>query len=176
VTDDARAGDASMTAEYHRRGWWGTATIADIVAGHAAGPRGGQTAFLGDGRRLSWAQYDEQSTRLAALLAQPAGTGLRRGERIAVWLPDGPLLHVVYLALEKAGGVIVGISARAGPAELRHLLAQTSATTLISLAEHRGGGGGGGGRPPHSTADRWRGRTRGVPGRGRAWAPMTCGW
>jgi acyl-CoA synthetase len=138
VTDDEQAGGASMTAEYHRRGWWGTATIAGIVAGQAAGPRGGQPAFLGDGHRLSWAQYDEQSTRLAALLAQPACTGLRRGERVAVWLPDGPLLHVVYLALEKAGGVIVGISARAGPAELRHLLARTSATTLVSLAEHRG--------------------------------------
>jgi acyl-CoA synthetase len=140
VTEDGQAGDAAATAEYHRRGWWGTTTIADIVAGQAAGPRGGHTAFAGDGHRLSWAQYDEQSTRLAALLAHPAGTGLRRGERIAVWLPDGPLLHVVYLALEKAGGVIVGISARAGPAELRHLLARTSATTLISLAEQRGEG------------------------------------
>ena len=36
-----------------------------------------------------------------------------------MWLPDLPLLHVAYVAVEKAGGVIVGISARAGPAELR---------------------------------------------------------
>jgi acyl-CoA synthetase len=137
MTDSGQAGVASVTAEYHRRGWWGTTTIADIVAGHA-GSHGGNTAFVGGDHRLSWTEYDQQSSRLAALLAEPAGVGLRRGDRVAVWLPDVPMLHVVYLAVEKAGGVIVGIGARAGPAELRHLLAQTKAGALISFAEHRG--------------------------------------
>jgi len=139
MTDSGQADVASMTAEYHRRGWWGTTTIADIVAGQA-GSQGGNAAFAAGDHCLSWAEYDQQSSRLAALLAQPAGAGLRRGERVAVWLPDMPLLHVVYLAVEKAGGVIVGIGARAGHAELRHLLAKTNATVLISLAEHRGRG------------------------------------
>jgi acyl-CoA synthetase len=137
VTEYEKVGAASTTAEYHRRGWWGTTTIADIVAGHA-GSQGGNAAFVGGDHRLSWTEYDRQSGRLAALLAEPAGVGLRRGERVAVWLPDVPLLHVAYLAVEKAGGVIVGIGARAGDAELRHLLAKTSATVLISFAEHRG--------------------------------------
>jgi acyl-CoA synthetase len=130
-------GAAATTAEYHRRGWWGTTTIADIVAGNA-GSHGGNPAFVGGDQRLSWTEYDEQSSRLAALLADPGGVGLRRGERVAVWLPDVPLIHVAYLAVEKAGGVIVGIGARAGDAELRHLLAKTNATVLISFAGHRG--------------------------------------
>jgi acyl-CoA synthetase len=137
VTDSEKVGGASMTAEYHRRGWWGTATIADIVAGHA-GSRGGSPAFVGGDHRLSWSEYDRQSSRLASLLVEPAGVGLRRGERVAVWLPDVPPLHVAYLAVEKAGGVIVGIGARAGDAELRRLLAKTNASALISFAEHRG--------------------------------------
>jgi acyl-CoA synthetase len=137
MTDSGQAGAASMAAEYHQRGWWGTTTVADVVAGHA-GSQGGNPAFAGGDYHLSWAEYDRQSSRLASLLAQPAGAGLRRGERVAVWLPDVPLLHVVYLAVEKAGGVIVGIGARAGHAELRHLLAQTNASALISFAEHRG--------------------------------------
>jgi acyl-CoA synthetase len=139
MTDSGQAGVASMAAEYHRRGWWGTTTIADIVAGQAAS-QGGAPAFSAGNHRLSWTEYDQQSSRLAALLAHPAGLGLRRGDRVAVWLPDMPLLHVAYVAVEKAGGVIVGISARAGPAELRHLLAQTKASALITLAEHRGRG------------------------------------
>jgi acyl-CoA synthetase len=133
----SEGGAASVTAEYHRRGWWGTTTIADIVAGQAAS-RGGSPAFVTGAGRLSWREYDRDSSRLAGLLADPAAVGLRPGERVAVWLPDGPLIHVAYLAVEKAGGVIVGIGARAGDAELRHLLAQTGASVLVSLAEHRG--------------------------------------
>jgi acyl-CoA synthetase len=134
MTEDGAAAEA---AEYHRRGWWGTTTIADIVAGQARS-RGARPAFLTGAGQLSWGEYDRDSGRLAGLLADPAGAGLRPGERVAVWLPDGPLIHVAYLAVEKAGGVIVGIGARAGDAELRHLLAQTQASVLVSLAEHRG--------------------------------------
>jgi acyl-CoA synthetase len=134
MTEDGAAAEA---AEYHRRGWWGTTTIADIVAGQARS-QGAGPAFLTGAGRLSWREYDRGSSRLAGLLADPAAVGLRPGERVAVWLPDGPLIHVAYLAVEKAGGVIVGIGARAGDAELRHLLAQAKASVLISLAEHRG--------------------------------------
>jgi acyl-CoA synthetase len=137
VTDCATIGAASMTAKYHRRGWWGVTTIADIVGGHAAS-QGGCLAFAGGDQRLSWAEYDKQSSRLAALLVGSAGVRLRRGERVAVWMPDAPLLHVAYLAVEKAGGVIVGIGARAGDDELRYLLAKTNASVLISCVELRG--------------------------------------
>jgi acyl-CoA synthetase len=130
-------GAAAEAAEYHRRGWWGTTTIAGIVAGQARS-RGASPAFLTGAGALSWREYDRDSGRLAGLLADPAGVGLRAGERVAVLLPDGPLIHVAYLAVEKAGGVIVGIGARAGDAELRHLLAQTKASVLVSSAEHRG--------------------------------------
>jgi hypothetical protein len=74
MTDSGQAGIASMAAEYHRRGWWGTTTIADIVAGQAAS-QGGSPAFAAGDHRLSWTDYDQQSSRLAALLAHPAGSG-----------------------------------------------------------------------------------------------------
>jgi acyl-CoA synthetase len=109
-------------------------SLARHVAAHAR-ERGDALAFGCAGARTSWASYARRSDRIAqALLA----TGLARGERVAVWLPDGPGVHAVYLGCEKAGFVVVGIGARAGLREVRHLLATSGARVLVSRAEHRG--------------------------------------
>ena len=55
-----------------------------------------------------------------------------------VLLPDGPGVHIAYLAAEKAGLVVVGIGVRAGFRELEHALRLTSARGLISRARHEG--------------------------------------
>ena len=63
--------------------------------------------------------------------------GLARGERVAVLLPDGPGVHVAFVATEKAGLVAVGIGPRAGEAEIRHLVRRSGAVALVSRAQHR---------------------------------------
>ena len=80
--------------------------------------------------------FDEDSDRFAAVLL---ATGLARGERVGVLLPDGVAVHVVYLAAQKAGLVVVGIGPRAGRQEVRHLLTTAGAAALVSHAVHRGG-------------------------------------
>ncbi len=108
-------------------------SLAQVIAGNAA--RTPEAfAFLEGARRLSWRDYHERSDRLAGVLA---GLDLVPGERVAVWLPDGPGVHTVWLACEKAGLVVVGIGPRAGLAELRHLLEKTGASALVSPARHR---------------------------------------
>jgi acyl-CoA synthetase len=110
--------------------------LARRVADHARA-RGEALAFAdaGGADRMSWASYARRSDRIAqALLA----AGLARGERVAVWLPDGPGVHAAYLGCEKAGLVVVGIGPRAGLRELRHLLEKSGARALVSRAEHRG--------------------------------------
>jgi acyl-CoA synthetase len=107
--------------------------LAQIVAANAAQSPDG-LAFLEAERRLSWRDYHARSDRLAGVLA---GLDLGPGARVAVWLPDGPGVHVVWLACEKTGLVVVGIGPRAGLAELRHLLEKTGATALVSRARHR---------------------------------------
>ena len=49
-------------------------------------------------------------------------------------LPDAPGVHVVWLACERAGLVVVGIGSRSGPAEVRHLLGRTGAVALLAPA------------------------------------------
>ena len=92
------------------------------------------TAFICGAERLSWVEYSERSSRLAAGLLE---LGLEAGQRVGVLLPDGPGVHVAFVGIEKAGGVSVGIGPRAGRAEVRHLLERTGARILLSPARHR---------------------------------------
>jgi acyl-CoA synthetase len=91
-------------------------------------------AFYSGDDTLTWSDYAGRSDRLAALLAQ---TGLAPGDRVAVLLPDGPGIHVAFVACEKAGLVAVGIGPRAGLAEILHLTRRTGAAALLSQRSHR---------------------------------------
>jgi acyl-CoA synthetase len=91
-------------------------------------------AFLGDAGALSWREYAAHSERFAAHLA---ALGLAPGERVAVLLPDGPGVHVAFVACEKAGLVVMGIGPRAGREEIRHLVAKSGAVALVSRAASR---------------------------------------
>jgi acyl-CoA synthetase len=124
--------DQALIDTYVGAGWWGTATLGDIVASHAASRPEAPAYIVVDApapRALSWAQYHERSSLLASLFAQ---AGLLPGDRVGVVLPDGATVHAVFVAAEKAGLVVVGIGARAGRAELRHLLARTGAIALVT--------------------------------------------
>jgi len=112
----------------------GKATIADVVAAHAA-ERPVGTAFVAGDVRMSWREYRDRSDRLAAAFI---ACGIERGERVAILLPDGCDVHVAFVACEKAGVVGVGISARAGDAEIEHLLRVSGACAVLSEPEHRG--------------------------------------
>ena len=102
-------------------------TVARLAAERPAG-----IAFHGDKESLDWASYHERSALLAGGLR---AAGLKRGERVAVLLPEGPGVHVAYLACEKAGLVVMGIGYRAGADEIRHLVRRSGARAL--LAESR---------------------------------------
>lgn len=108
--------------------------VGALVRRHAA-QRPDAPAYLGASGTLTWREYDAAADRLAGLLV---GLGLARGDRVAVFLPDGPWLHAAYLAGERAGVVLVGIPERAGDRELAHLVAQTGARLLVCPQRHRG--------------------------------------
>jgi acyl-CoA synthetase len=88
-------------------------------------------AFLG-AEELSWSGYAARALHLAGVLVD---LGLAPGERVGVLLPDGPGVHAAFVAGELAGLTVVGIGPRAGPIEIRHLLARSGAAALVSRAE-----------------------------------------
>jgi acyl-CoA synthetase len=115
-------------ARYRADGEWGDATLSDLVAANAA-ERGDAPALIGDRGTLTWGRYDELGTELAGLIA---GAGFAPGAPLAVLLPDGPSVHVAYLACERAGHPIVAIAARSGLREIVHVLDRTGAAAVIT--------------------------------------------
>ncbi|MHB8465229.1 MAG: class I adenylate-forming enzyme family protein [Acidimicrobiales bacterium] len=126
--------DPDVAARYRAEGWWGDVTLADHVARHAR-ERPDGVAYVTDGGALTWSQYDDAANRVAGALV---AAGVEPGERVAVVLPDGATVHAAFVGNERAGVTTVGIGARAGDTELRHLLTKTGASALISHASHRG--------------------------------------
>jgi len=103
-------------------------TLSETVARHAD-ERGDATAYVTPDDRLTWRAYDAWADRLAAEITSLPGMP---GDRVAVLLPDGPAVHVAYLAVERAGRVIVGIGPRAGDREVEHLVGITGARVLVA--------------------------------------------
>jgi acyl-CoA synthetase len=121
--------------EYTRAGWWGTDALTDVIRRHAS-DMPDATAFVDEhGDRMSWRTYDRVSDRIACMLI---ATGLDRGARVAVFMPDGPLVHAAFVGAEKAGLVVMGIGHRAGAAEIDHLVAKSQAEAIVTMPSHRG--------------------------------------
>ena len=112
------ANRAAQAKHYREQGWWRDATLADDIDRYAV-EKPDSPAFITETERVTWKQYSELSDRLAGVLV---AAGYQPGERVAVQLPDNAAVHIAFVACEKAGLVTVGIGARAGDRELRHLL------------------------------------------------------
>lgn len=126
--------DSTVAATYRTSGWWSDETVADVVADHAAATPLAP-AYVTGADTLSWSDLDAGAAHLAACLVS---VGVAVGDRVAVWLPDTPMLHLAFLAIEKAGATIVGIGARAGRRELHHIVQRTQASVLVTNQVHGG--------------------------------------
>ena len=80
------------------------------------------------GHALSWAELDRLADRCAALLAE---LGVRPGERVAVFMPNCPQLHVAFYGILRAGAVYVPVSPLSKGLELSYQLGDSGAETLI---------------------------------------------
>ena len=127
--------DPESARLFRERGWWGDVTLADHVRRHAD-THPNKISYWADQGSLTWLQLEQTSNRIASVLAD---THLEEGSRVAVYYPDTATIHAIFLGLEKAGLVTVGIGSRAGLREIAHILNVTGADTLITpVGEFRG--------------------------------------
>ncbi|WOX20941.1 long-chain fatty acid--CoA ligase [Streptomyces solicathayae] len=70
----------------------------------SAAHRGDRIAVRHDDHTLTYAELDDASARVAALLRD---RGVEPGDRVAMTLPNVPLFPVVYYGILRAGGVVV---------------------------------------------------------------------
>jgi acetyl-CoA synthetase len=83
----------------------------------------------GEPRTLSFKQLAERSSRFAAALK---GIGIRRGERVAVMLPQSIEAAVAHLGIYKLGAIAVPLAMQFGPEAMQHRLATSGARALIA--------------------------------------------
>jgi long-chain acyl-CoA synthetase len=97
---------------------------------HWAQVRGAHTAIEFYGYQLSWAQLDHLADRCAALLHE---LGVQPGERVAVYMPNCPQLHIAFYGILRAGAIYVPVSPLAKGLELSYQLNDCGAQTLIAF-------------------------------------------
>jgi len=117
------------STRYHAAGWWIDSTLSDAVR-HNADQSPSRSAYADDpGAALTWREFDFSADTLAEQLA---GAGVQWGDRVAVWHGDSTAIHVLFIAIERCGAIVVGIGARAGTREAAAILRTSRPKLLIS--------------------------------------------
>ena len=109
-------------------------TMLDEVRATAA-ERPHHPALLFRGQRVTYGELERSSNALAAALA---ADGVRKGDRVALILPNCPQFVIAELAIWKAGGVAVPLSPVYTERELEGPLRDTGAALAIVLTRFYG--------------------------------------
>ena len=122
------------SARYRAAGWWSDLTLSDARALHAE-QFSERLAYVDHpGGSFTWREFDSAATALAEQLA---GAGISPGDRIAVWHGDSAAIHLLFVAVERCGAVVVGIGARAGTREVVAIMHNSRPKMLISDPQRR---------------------------------------
>lgn len=89
-----------------------------------------RTAIIFYGREITYGDLDKMSERFAHFLLD---SGIRKGYRVAIFLPGCPQYHIVHYGICKMGGVIVPCSPLYKEWELTYELKDTQAKIIVSL-------------------------------------------
>lgn len=89
-----------------------------------------KAAVLFKGAAMTYGQLGAESTAFAAALGQ---LGVRKGDRVALLLPNSPQFFVAEFGVWKAGGVVVALNPTYSERELEQALTSTGAETIVTL-------------------------------------------
>ncbi len=121
--------DPAAARAHYAAGLWREDTFYTLLAKHAA-ERPGAPALRDATRRLCWA---ELLRAVDAVAADLDAAGLKRGERVAVWLPNRVEAVIVFLACSRQGYVCnPSLHQNYTVAEIVTLLERTNAAALFA--------------------------------------------
>jgi len=89
----------------------------------------GKTCIHYEGRNLTYSDVDDISSRFASALAT---LGVKKGDRVAVFMPNVPQLVISFFGILKAGGVVVMCNPIYKERELEHQLADSGAKVVVA--------------------------------------------
>lgn len=99
-----------------------------------AGSVPGEIALVDGGRQMSFAELEAEVARVATGLA---ALGLGKGDRMAVWLPNGIPMVALVLGAARLGAISVIVNTRYQKTELEGILTRTGAKIIAIAAEFR---------------------------------------
>ena len=135
VGDDVLApGDAMWDAAFFPAA---TLSVVENVLAHR-GPGPAIIADAEDGRRsISW---DDLAVEVGAMAAALSAAGVREGDRVALWLPNGIEAVVAMLGAVALGAVVSSTSPDFGSAGVLDRFGQIEPTVLFGVESYRYGG------------------------------------
>ncbi|WP_414588597.1 class I adenylate-forming enzyme family protein [Scytonema sp. PCC 10023] len=91
-----------------------------------------KTALIFEGKSFSYKDLDSMANRIANGLH---GLGVRRGDRVALFLPNIPEFVISYLGIQKIGAVAVSLNVMLKSDEVKFILCDCSAKIVITTEE-----------------------------------------
>jgi long-chain acyl-CoA synthetase len=99
--------------------------LDELAQGHGSKP-----AILFKGSAMSYARLGAESTAMAAAFA---AMGVRKGDRVALVLPNCPQFLIAEFGAWKAGAIVVALNPTYSERELQQALESTRATIVVTL-------------------------------------------
>src|SRR4030042_1132330 len=88
-----------------------------------------KVAFNFYGREIPFLEFDQRTNQLAMALMD---FGLKKGDRVSLFLENSPQFVIGYFAILKAGGVVVAANPMFKEGELKYELMDAGARTIIA--------------------------------------------
>jgi long-chain acyl-CoA synthetase len=104
-------------------------TLIDYLDQLASG-HGDKPGLLFKGAAMTYRQLGADSDAFAAALA---GLGVRKGDRVALLLPNSPQFFVAEFGIWKAGAVAVPLNPIYSEREIQHMVSSVGAETAVTL-------------------------------------------
>jgi len=89
-------------------------------------------AIVFEGREISYGALDACAGALAFALR---ANGVKRGDRVALYLPNIPAFMLAYLASEKAGAIVVSVNSMFKAEEVKYIVNDSGAKLMFTTAE-----------------------------------------
>jgi acyl-CoA synthetase (AMP-forming)/AMP-acid ligase II len=102
-------------------------TTVDLLR-DVADEHGDRAAYVEQGRRLTFAEWDAAADGCAALLVE---RGVRRGDVVALLIPSSIDFAICYQAAMRLGAITTGINTRLGPQEIDGILTRTEPRVVV---------------------------------------------
>jgi len=103
-------------------------TLPEFLSDHAR-QTPGKVAFNFYGREVTFREFDRRTRQLARALMD---FGLKKGDRVSLFLENSPQFVIAYFAILKAGGVVVAANPMFKEEELKYEIMDAGARIIIA--------------------------------------------